>query len=188
MATGHENDVETFLLAKEYGWDLGECFWNRLTQWSTATFGPSRIRDHIGPLKHLAKEAVEAQVRPANPEEIADCLFLVFDAARRAGLTYEELIEAAFAKLAINRKREWGPPGGDNAIEHVREKSEPAPTPTHDGGKPPRICWNSKGMYFDPISNTVRIVDNTSDKEWVFGFPEVGGGLTIHSTPRTGIK
>jgi hypothetical protein len=71
-------------------------------------------------LKHLAKEAVEAQVRPADTLEIADCLFLVFDAARRAGLTLEGLITVAEAKLLINKARKWSKPSSDEPVEHIR--------------------------------------------------------------------
>jgi ParB family chromosome partitioning protein len=61
-------------------------FWNALALWSNETFGVESWRGPLGPLKHLAKEAQEAQDAPDEAkrrEEIADCLFLVFDAARR---------------------------------------------------------------------------------------------------------
>jgi hypothetical protein len=53
-------------------------------EWSYATFGPREHRGPKGPLDHLRKEAKEAYDE-ADPEkqkeEIADYLFLVFDAA-----------------------------------------------------------------------------------------------------------
>jgi hypothetical protein len=39
---------------------LGE-FANAQMDWSEKTFGPKEHRGPIGPLKHLAKEAVESQ-------------------------------------------------------------------------------------------------------------------------------
>lgn len=106
-------------------------FWHAQAEWSQATFGPDNERGPIGPLKHLAKEAAEAQeeygrytasvldsLRPnligkAGERlltELADLLFLVFDATRRAGFAPEQFIEAAFAKLEVNKKREWKAP------------------------------------------------------------------------------
>lgn len=96
-------------------------FWVSLAKWSQATFGPDSERNHIGPLKHLAKEAVEAQVEPADPVEIADCLFLVFDAARRAGMTLGDLITECEKKLEINKARKWGTPKPGEPVEHMRE-------------------------------------------------------------------
>ena len=85
----------------------------------------------MGALKHLEKEAREAQesVGEANTlpisadaaVEIVDCLFLTFDAARRAGMTLDSLLDGAFAKLEINKKRKWNAPVEGQPCEHVRE-------------------------------------------------------------------
>jgi len=72
--------------------------------------GHVRVRSRawsIGPLRHLEKEAREAQQSPDDLAEKADCLFLIFDATRRSGKTLDELLDAAFAKLAINKERAW---------------------------------------------------------------------------------
>ena len=106
-----------------------QAFWDAQAEWSQATFGTDQDRDHIGPLKHLAKEAVEAQVRPSDPFEIADCLFLTFDAARRSGLTLTKLIEVCNEKLAINKARKWDKPTDDNPVEHVRVATQTPLTP-----------------------------------------------------------
>jgi hypothetical protein len=95
-------------------------FWKAHSAWSQATFGSDSERGPIGPLKHLAKEAVEAQEKPDDLEEYADCLFLTFDATRRAGFTLEQLTEACFKKLEKNKKRKWGPATKDGAVEHDR--------------------------------------------------------------------
>lgn len=101
-------------------------FWECLHEWSAETFGPREHRGPIGPLKHLEKEAREAY-EEANwekrKEEIADCLFLVFDAAQRVGMSYSELTQVAMAKLKKNRARTWPDWRGaapDTAIEHDR--------------------------------------------------------------------
>jgi hypothetical protein len=98
-----------------------QSFWNAQADWSQATFGTDAERGPIGPLKHLEKEAREAQAKPEDEYEMADCLFLVFDAARRSGLTLEKLISTAERKLEINKARTWPKPTDDNPVEHVRE-------------------------------------------------------------------
>lgn len=95
-------------------------FWKALEDWSQKTFGSDKERGPIGPLKHLRKEAKEAIAKPNDLEEYADCLFLVFDATRRAGFSYDQLVEACFAKLAENKGRKWQKPTKDGPVEHVR--------------------------------------------------------------------
>jgi ParB family transcriptional regulator, chromosome partitioning protein len=98
-----------------------ELFWKEQADWSQATFGLDSERGPIGPLKHLAKEAVEAQKDPTDLMEFVDCLFLTFDATRRAGFTYEQLLEGAWRKLEINKARQWTKPAkGDEPVEHDR--------------------------------------------------------------------
>ena len=76
-------------------------------EWSQATFGSDLTRGPIGALKHLEREAREAAENPTDPMEYADCLLLILDAARRAGIKPMQLVEHAQAKMKINRSREW---------------------------------------------------------------------------------
>lgn len=103
-----------------------ERFWDEQAGWSRAVFGSDEERGPAGPLKHLLKEAQEALDDPSDVIEIIDCLFLVFDAARRAGLTYDQVVELAFHKLEINRARKWPAPTSsldDLPVEHIRKHS-----------------------------------------------------------------
>jgi hypothetical protein len=103
--------------------------------WSFETFGPPSVRGANGPLKHLAKEAREALAETnleKRREEIADCLFLVFDAANRSGMSFRSLTEYAFAKLRKNQARKWpaiSEQDPDGPTEHDRT-GEPCPTPS----------------------------------------------------------
>jgi hypothetical protein len=95
--------------------------------WSEKTFGPKEHRGPLGPLKHLAKEAVEAQNAVGTDElleELADCLFLLVDATWRSGFWTTDLMRAAMLKLDKNKGREWGDwrtKDPNAAIEHVRQ-------------------------------------------------------------------
>lgn len=98
--------------------------------WSQNTFGSDAVRGPIGAMKHLAKEAVEAQsawesgVREATYVELADCFLLLLDAARRSGLEPASLITYAAAKMKVNRARTWPTPSaGDDPVEHVKAGS-----------------------------------------------------------------
>jgi len=94
--------------------------WERQADWSQRTFGPDTERGPIGPLKHLEKEAREAQANPIDRTEYADCLLLVLDASRRAGIKLGDLITEAIDKQKINMARTWPTPQPDMPVEHVK--------------------------------------------------------------------
>lgn len=101
--------------------DLAD-FLHRKNAWSLETFGPSQTIE--GVIEHARKELDEASAEPCDAIEWADVLFLVTDAAFRAGHTPEAICEALEQKLAINRARSWPDyrTADMNApIEHVRE-------------------------------------------------------------------
>lgn len=87
-------------------------------------------RGPVGPLKHLEKEAREAQdsfdgalKADHSKEELADCLFLILDANWRAGFTPDDLLVACERKLDKNRLRiwpDWRTADPSSAIEHDR--------------------------------------------------------------------
>jgi BMFP domain-containing protein YqiC len=101
-------------------------FWSDLSEWSQATFGHDCVRGPIGPLKHLALEVAECQESPFDVEEYADCVFLIFDACRRAGFTFDHLRDAIWKKLAKNKARQWGPPSETEPTMHI---PKPPPEP-----------------------------------------------------------
>ncbi len=103
--------------------DLGAELWslaNDQAKWSQATFGTDAERGPIGALRHLEKEAREAAENPTDRSEYADCLLLILDASRRAGMTTLELIKEAQRKMEINKARTWAKPTSDDPVEHTR--------------------------------------------------------------------
>lgn len=112
-------------------------------QWSQATFGNDEVRGPLGALRHLQKEAKEAEeaceklselIRPSHSaergtltkaveavgEEMADCLLLLLDASRRAGIKPLDLIDCAMRKMTVNRNRRHPTPVDGQPCEHVR--------------------------------------------------------------------
>ncbi len=98
-------------------------------KWSQATFGTDAERGPLGPLKHLSKEALEAAERPTDIVEYADCFLLLADAIRRGGFTLPQVLQAAKAKMIINKdpsQRTWPKPTSPTEpVFHVKT----APTP-----------------------------------------------------------
>ena len=96
--------------------------YDTVMHWSAETFGGTDARGPLGPLRHLEKEAAEAQADCGDLTEYADCLIVLLDASWRAGFTAGDIIDAAFKKMEENRKREWPEVTDPNApVEHVRK-------------------------------------------------------------------
>ena len=58
---------------------------------------------------------------PDDKVEYADCLILLLDAYCMAGGSADELIDTAFKKLEINKRRDWGTPDENGVVEHIRD-------------------------------------------------------------------
>lgn len=90
--------------------------------WSQATFGLDTKRGPKGPLIHLKKEVREAIDNPRDIMEHADIFLLSLDALRRAGFTFQQLVEASRRKLEINKQREWAAieqQDPEGVVEHI---------------------------------------------------------------------
>lgn len=98
-------------------------FWNAQAEWSNATFGDEQVRGPVGPLRHLAKEVTEAIAAIGTEsflEEMGDALAILLDAARRGGLTLDDLVAQMFRKIAVNKTRKWPATHPSEPVEHVR--------------------------------------------------------------------
>lgn len=91
---------------------------DRHAAWSHETFGDV---GPIGPLKHLAKEALEAAAAPDDLSEWADIQFLLWDAQRRAGISDGEITAAMEEKLKVNMARQWPEPKDGEPRLHIKE-------------------------------------------------------------------
>ena len=87
-------------------------------EFSFQSFGSPEVRGPVPVLTHLKEEVQELIEQPTDLMEWADCLLLLTDAADRAGLSIEDLIDAATLKLEINKKRTWEK-GADGVFRHT---------------------------------------------------------------------
>ena len=97
---------------------------DRHAAWSHETFGDV---GPIGPLKHLAKEALEAAAAPDDLSEWADLQFLLWDAQRRAGISDGEITAAMEEKLKVNMARQWPEPKDGEPRQHIKSAPQPVP-------------------------------------------------------------
>lgn len=109
------------------------------SEWSQKTFGTDHERGPVGAWRHLQKEAGEtieawetmrALLESDDPssvvqadkvaEEQGDMLLLWLDGCRRSGLTPSDVIQAAQAKMAVNRTRVYKRTPDGVPAEHDR--------------------------------------------------------------------
>jgi NTP pyrophosphatase (non-canonical NTP hydrolase) len=99
-----------------------------IVKWQEVTFPDATSLSKVKHLKEEVKE-LEQELLHTNPlsfepsleieSEIADCLFLIYGAAFKAGLSYSQIEFALRRKLAVNKNRKWGKPDADGVVKHV---------------------------------------------------------------------
>lgn len=97
-----------------------QALYDDFSDWSRMTFGADADVGPGAPLNHLAIEVQEAIAAQDDVTEYADCLMLIWDAARRAGFDRRALLDAVERKLAVNKTRRWIVTPGDAPNEHAR--------------------------------------------------------------------
>lgn len=90
MSSSHSHSLQGLMVAVD--------------QWTSCTFGAQPTVSYLG---KLGEEVYELSLDPTNRLEFADCLILLLKAAVLAGYNAQDLIDAGFEKLEINKKRQW---------------------------------------------------------------------------------
>ena len=122
MVTGGRIDQRTANQIEQHVIDTYEAQFglqHAIFTWSIATFGAEQRQE--GVYAHLVrevKELGESISGEIDPEELADCMMLLFDLAGYAGI---DLLTETAKKLEINKKRKWGPIQEDGSILHIEE-------------------------------------------------------------------
>lgn len=73
-------------------------------QWAQVTFPDEGV---AGKLIHLKEEVQELIDAPNDRDEWADCFLLLFDAARKQGLSFNDVANAINLKFQKNKLRTW---------------------------------------------------------------------------------
>lgn len=86
-------------------------------EWAQKTFPDESVK---GKLLHLREEVDELLEAPGDEGEWADCFLLLFDAARKQGLAFNDVANMILRKYKKNRarKRKAEP---DGVYHHVKE-------------------------------------------------------------------
>lgn len=97
---------------------------NYITTWQNKTFPTATA---LSKIYHLEQEIIELKKElEADNEnklfELADCFLLLFGAAAKAGMKYDDIIECIDNKMQININRKWGKPDENGIINHVKQK------------------------------------------------------------------
>lgn len=78
-----------------------------ISQWRMTIFGPYNAKDYMRFFQHLHSEVSELEENPKDILEYADIMIMLIDLAYVNNFTMKDLIEALYAKMEINKKREY---------------------------------------------------------------------------------
>lgn len=84
--------------------------------WRAATFPGQTAK---GMIAHLKREVRELRRKPSDHMEMADCLLLILGIAHSQKVSAQALIECAFTKLEICKRRQWAPADKDGVFHHL---------------------------------------------------------------------
>jgi NTP pyrophosphatase (non-canonical NTP hydrolase) len=105
---------------------------DEIGDWSEKTF-PKQTS--VGKLHHLLEEVGEL-IEECEREpgfmatslnknlEFADCFILLLDAARKEGLSSDDILVTISHKMEINKKRKWGLPDENSVVKHIKEETK----------------------------------------------------------------
>ena len=134
-------------------------------EWSRATFGKV---GPIGPLKHLAKEALESAAAPGDMSEWADMQFLLWDAQRCAGITDEQITQAMTDKLEVNKARKWPEPKDGEPRLHIKEQPAPVVQCVPLGDSPYDVPCSMPSNLRELIAEEIGILFSDDDAQSVW--------------------
>lgn len=153
---------------------------DRHAAWSQETFGDV---GPVGPLKHLAKEALEAAAAPDDLSEWADLQFLLWDAQRRAGISDGEITAAMEEKLKVNMARQWPEPKDGEPRLHIKELAAPVVSFYRDGINAAakwvdqqREAYDSEHGWSDPDTGSFEF-GNDAQRDYSDTLAEIAEGI-----------
>ncbi len=96
-----------------------------ITEWQNKTFTKATI---ISCLEHLSEEIEEVKncltngIGIVDDLEVADCFLLLIGVANKAGMDYQDIVNAIDKKMEINYKRKWGEVNEKGYVKHIKDE------------------------------------------------------------------
>lgn len=92
-----------------------------ISKWQNIVFTKATPLSCVNHLEEEVKE-LKAELESGNIDhkEIADCFLLLIGVCNKAGLSYDEIVNAIDAKMEVNYKREWGQPNDKGYVKHIQ--------------------------------------------------------------------
>lgn len=94
---------------------------NAIVIWQDETFPKATS---LSKIEHLTQELIEVidainTNDPGKASEFADCIMLLYGAASKEGLSYDDICNAVADKFSINKLRKWGEPDKNGVVNHL---------------------------------------------------------------------
>ncbi|WP_018629220.1 dATP/dGTP pyrophosphohydrolase domain-containing protein [Niabella aurantiaca] len=91
-----------------------------ITEWQDKTFPDSTVHSRLAHLKDEIREIEDEVMIMGDPrEEFADAFFLLFGAAYKAGMSYDDIVDFIDKKFQKNLNRKWGKPDERGVVNHI---------------------------------------------------------------------
>src|SRR5580692_1177232 len=95
----------------------------QITAWQKETFPNATAHSKVCHLEQEIEELKECLENgdmpfPKTRLEFADCFLLLFGAAHSFRMSYDDICEAIYEKMEINKKRKWGKPDANGPNFH----------------------------------------------------------------------
>ena len=96
----------------------------RVVAWQNKTFPDATAESKIHHLTEEVQELLEDIQKGKTVDdlelEFADCFLLLFGAAAKCNLDFDDLSKAIEKKYNINIQRNWGKPDENGVVKHVK--------------------------------------------------------------------
>jgi len=98
----------------------------KIVAWQNKTFPGATAESKVHHLTEEVQELLSDIQNGATTDdlelEFADCFLLLFGAAQKVNLDYNDLVNAIEKKFKINTERDWGKPDENGVVKHVKSE------------------------------------------------------------------
>ena len=102
---------------------MTELFFYQFTEWQDETFPASTAFSKACHLRQEVEELID-DLEKGNENrrlEYADCFLLLYGAAAKDGMSFQDIQDVLHEKMEINYKRKWGKPDENGVVNHIKD-------------------------------------------------------------------